>query len=133
MWHIQIPGRISSELLMHCLDHQVIKGDLDLEGRHLGATWLREIDADVQSANINIHSARKKANYCVLWRHIINRAILHQGATELTLQAICPSCHPNRSCQNIEGNSSTQQQPLIINHWIYLCFIQKMTTEGLID
>jgi len=35
-------------------------------------TWLRGIDADVQSANIGIHSAWRKANECVLWWRIIH-------------------------------------------------------------
>ena len=46
-------------------------------------TWLRGIDADVQSANIGIHWAWRKANDRVLWRRIIATATLHQGyATE---------------------------------------------------
>jgi len=46
-------------------------------------TWLRGIDADVQLANIGIHSAWRKANDRVIWRRIIDTATLHQGhATE---------------------------------------------------
>jgi len=45
--------------------------------------WLRGIDADVQSANIGIHSAWRKANDRVLWRRIIDTATLQYGhATE---------------------------------------------------
>jgi len=40
-------------------------------------TWLRGIDADVQLANIGIHSAWRKANDRVLWRRIIDTATLH--------------------------------------------------------
>jgi len=47
------------------------------------ATWLRGIDADVQSANIGIHSAWRKVKDNVLWRRIIDTATLHKGdATE---------------------------------------------------
>ena len=47
------------------------------------ATWLRGIDADVQSANIGIHSAWRKVKDSVLWRRIIDTATLHKGdATE---------------------------------------------------
>jgi len=35
---------------------------------HLHTPWLRGIDADVQSANIGIHSLWRKANDHVLWR-----------------------------------------------------------------
>jgi len=46
-------------------------------------TWLRGTDADVQSANIGIHLAWRKANSRVLWRCIIDPATQHQGqATE---------------------------------------------------
>jgi len=48
--------------------------------RHRGrprTTWLRGIDADVQLANIGIHSAWRKANDRVLWWRIINMATLH--------------------------------------------------------
>jgi len=40
-------------------------------------TWLRGIDAGVQSANIGIHSTWRKAEDRVLWRCIINMATLH--------------------------------------------------------
>jgi len=39
------------------------------------------IDADVQSANIGIHSAWRKANDRVLWRRIIDTATLNYGHT----------------------------------------------------
>jgi len=43
-------------------------------------TWLRD-DADVQSANIGIHSAWRKANDRVLWPRI-DMATLHWHATK---------------------------------------------------
>jgi len=61
-------------------------------------TWLMGIDADVQSANVGIHSAWRKANDRVLWRRIIDTATLHYGhATapkrrgELKLQTPTPT------------------------------------------
>ena len=39
-------------------------------------TWLSGIDADVQSANIGIHSVWRKANDHDLWRRIIDTATL---------------------------------------------------------
>ena len=46
---------------MRHFNHQATGGDL--KGAHVRTTWLREIDADVQSANIGIiHSAWRKAN-----------------------------------------------------------------------
>jgi len=40
-------------------------------------TWLMGTDADVQSANIGIHSAWKKTNDRLLWQHIIDTSTLH--------------------------------------------------------
>jgi len=40
-------------------------------------SWLRGIDANVQSANIDIHSAWRKTNDRVLWRRVIDTATLH--------------------------------------------------------
>ena len=45
-------------------------------------TWLTGIDADVQSANIGIHSAWRKVNDHVLWRHIINTTTLQHGLAD---------------------------------------------------
>ena len=42
-------------------------------------TWLRGIDATVQLSNISIHSAWRNANNRVLWRCIIDTAILIRG------------------------------------------------------
>jgi len=50
---------------------------------HPHATWLRGTDANVQSANIGIHPAWRKANIRVLLQHIIDMATLRSGhATE---------------------------------------------------
>jgi len=54
MWHIQIPDRITTKLLVCCFNPQVI--GRDLEGSNVPPDC-RGIDADVQSANIEIHSA----------------------------------------------------------------------------
>jgi len=74
-WHVQIPGKIITELSVRRSDHQWAGGDL--EGARSCTIWLRGIDADVQSANIGIHSAWRKANDRVLWRRIIDTATLH--------------------------------------------------------
>jgi len=44
-------------------------------------TWLRAIDTDVQSVNIGIHSAWRKATDRTLWRRIVDTATLHHGGT----------------------------------------------------
>ena len=54
-WHVQIPGKIITELSVCC---STVKR---LEETLRAPTWLRGIDADVQSANVGTHSAR------VLW------------------------------------------------------------------
>jgi len=41
---------------------------------------LRAIDTDVQSVNIGIDSAWRKAIDRTLWRRIVNTATLHHGA-----------------------------------------------------
>jgi len=56
-------------LSVRCFDHHETGGDLE------GARPCT--DAEVQSANIGIHSAWRKANDRVLWRRIIDTATLH--------------------------------------------------------
>jgi len=58
-WHVQIPGKIITELSVNRSDHHE-SGD-DLEGARVPP------DADIQSANISIHSAWRKVNDRVLW------------------------------------------------------------------
>jgi len=43
-------------------------------------SWLRAIDTNVQSVNIGIHSAWRKASDRTLWRRIVDAATLHHGA-----------------------------------------------------
>jgi len=43
-------------------------------------SWLRAIDTDIQSVNIGIHSAWRKASDRTLWRRIVDTATLHHGA-----------------------------------------------------
>jgi len=43
-------------------------------------SWLRAIDTDVQSVNIGIHSAWRKASDRTLWRHIVDTETHHHGA-----------------------------------------------------
>jgi len=43
-------------------------------------SWLRAIDTDVQSVNIGIHSAWRKASDRTLWRRIVDMATLHHWA-----------------------------------------------------
>ena len=45
----------------------------------LRTSWLRAIDTDVQSVNIGIHSAWRKASDCTLWRRIVDTTTLHHG------------------------------------------------------
>jgi len=66
-WNGWTPNRISTRLLMCRHSHLVTEGDA-----HSHTTWLRGIDAAVQSANVGIHSARRKANDRVCGKHIIN-------------------------------------------------------------
>ena len=56
---------------------------------HPCTTWLRGIDADVQSANIGIHQAWRKASDCAVWRRIIDLARLHWGHITTDEEALC--------------------------------------------
>jgi len=74
-WHVRIPGRITIKPSVSRFDHQAT-------GRprrrlHTTCQMARGPDADVQLANIGIHSAWRKANDRVLWQCIINAATFH--------------------------------------------------------
>jgi len=59
-WHVRIPFKIIIELSVRRSDHQEIAGDLEGARVPPGSGGL--IDVDVQSGNIGIHSAWRKAN-----------------------------------------------------------------------
>jgi len=44
-------------------------------------SWLRATDTDVQSVNIGIHSACRKASDHTLWQRIVDTAALHHLAS----------------------------------------------------
>jgi len=46
-------------------------------------SWLRATDTDVQSVNIGIHSACRKASDLTLWQRIVNTAKLRRGHATL--------------------------------------------------
>ena len=60
----------SQEIVVSC--HMAKEAEPSLAMWHVAMC-----DADVQSANIGIHSAWRKANDCVLWQRVINTATLH--------------------------------------------------------
>jgi len=75
MWHMRTLNRITIGSLGCRSDHPVIGGDL--VDALVPAAWLGTIDTDVQSVNIGIHSAWRKASDCMLWRLIVDTATLH--------------------------------------------------------
>jgi len=80
------------------------------------------IDADVQSANIGIHSAWRKANDRVLWQRVINTATLHYGhATEesQTSVLLCLS-----DCES-KSTTPVTTRYLLTNHTVVTQMMQK--------
>jgi len=60
-------------------------------------SWLKAIDTDVQSVNIGIHSAWRKASSRTLWRHIVDTATPPGGRARhcrrrRTVQQSCVCC-----------------------------------------
>jgi len=73
---------ITNKFLVYHVDHNVTGGKWG--SPH--TTWLRAIDTDVQSVNIGIHSAWRKASDRILWRHIVDIATFHRGAQSTFLK-----------------------------------------------
>ena len=69
-------NRINIGSLGHFSDHPAIGEDLV----DCCTSWLRGIDSDIQSVNIVIQSAWRKASVHILWRRIVDMATLRCGA-----------------------------------------------------
>jgi len=107
-WHVQIPDKIITELSVRRSDHQETGGDL--EGARLPPDW-GGLMPYVQSANIDIHSAWRKANDRVLWWRIIDTT---------TLRGICHWRREEEGVESIAVSVSVCLSVCMSLHWPYL-------------